>query len=169
MRRTLALLLTVALLLITAHRLPAPIQEVPESPTPVPTEQPKPKKVQSKSKSTEPETKIKSAPKPAATPALQGPARFAGTWNGKIFRSGSGNTDNVTVQVNATATSATVSNFVPGPQTGRTTINGDTMTWNWMLAKWTMTINRDGQTAQIVADSPFETCRGTLEKSHLSQ
>ena len=35
MKRTLALL-TVAGLLITAHRLPAPIQEIPESPTPAP-------------------------------------------------------------------------------------------------------------------------------------
>ena len=36
MKRRLALSLTLALVLITAHRLPAPIQEVPESPTPAP-------------------------------------------------------------------------------------------------------------------------------------
>jgi len=36
MRRTLNLSLTVSLLLITAQRLPAPIQEVPESPSPTP-------------------------------------------------------------------------------------------------------------------------------------
>jgi hypothetical protein len=43
MKRPLTLLLTVTLLLITAHRLPAPIQEVPESPTPVPQQSAKPK------------------------------------------------------------------------------------------------------------------------------
>jgi hypothetical protein len=90
--------------------------------------------------------------------------QFAGIWTGEIFRSGSGNTDKITVVVNPTETSATVSNFFPGPQTGDTRINGSTISWKWMLAKWTMTVNEDGQTAQIDADSPFEACRGTLVK-----
>jgi outer membrane biosynthesis protein TonB len=161
--------LSAVVLLLTTYPLPAPIQEVPESPTPAPEQQAKPKKTQAKPKTVESEPKIKPMPKPSAMAAIQGPAKFAGTWNGRIFRSGSGNTDNVTVVVNAAATSATVSNFSPGPQTGRTTINGNTISWNWMLAKWTMTINQDGQNAQILADSPFETCRGTLEKSRLTQ
>jgi hypothetical protein len=42
-KRTLTLLLTVALLLITTHRLPAPISEIPESPTPTPERSAKPK------------------------------------------------------------------------------------------------------------------------------
>jgi outer membrane biosynthesis protein TonB len=37
MKRTLSAPLAVLLLLITAHRLPAPIHEIPENPTPVPT------------------------------------------------------------------------------------------------------------------------------------
>jgi len=37
MKRTLNFLLTVGMLMITAHRLPAPIQELPESPSPTPT------------------------------------------------------------------------------------------------------------------------------------
>jgi hypothetical protein len=37
------LVLTVALLLMTTHRLPAPISEVPESPTPAPEQSAKPK------------------------------------------------------------------------------------------------------------------------------
>jgi hypothetical protein len=90
--------------------------------------------------------------------------RFSGIWTGRIFRSGSGNTDDLTVSVNPTETSATVSKFFPGPQTGGTTISGNAITWKWMLAKWTMTVNQDGQTAQISAESPFETCQGTLQK-----
>jgi peptidyl-prolyl cis-trans isomerase B (cyclophilin B) len=43
MKRTLALLLTVVVVLITAHQLPAPISEIPESPTPAPEQSPKPK------------------------------------------------------------------------------------------------------------------------------
>lgn len=91
--------------------------------------------------------------------------QFSGIWTGRIFRSGSGNTDNITVVVNRTETSATVSTFFPGPQTGGTTIDGNTISWNWLLAKWTMTVNDDGQTAQIDCDSPFETCRGTMVKN----
>jgi hypothetical protein len=70
----------------------------------------------------------------------------------------------LTVVVNAAENSATVSNFFPGPQTGRTSINGETISWKWLLATWTMTIDPDGKTAKIAADSPFETCRGTLVK-----
>ncbi len=90
--------------------------------------------------------------------------RFAGIWTGTFFRSGSGNTDNVTIVINATETSATASNFFPSPQTGSTRIAGNTISWKWMLASWKMTVSQDGQTAQIDCDSPFEACRGTLVK-----
>jgi outer membrane biosynthesis protein TonB len=176
MKTTSRIVLVIFLLALTTHRLPAPISEIPESPTPAPavtpTAKPKPKgtiKPKAKSEGSETPTKRqKPSPAPKSQPPLS-QKRFAGTWTGKIFRSGSGSTDNITVVVTAAETSATVSNFSPGPQTGRTTINGNTISWNWMLAKWTMTVNQDGQTAQIVADSPFEACRGTLEKSRLSQ
>jgi outer membrane biosynthesis protein TonB len=66
-------------LLITAHRLPAPIQEVKESPTPAPTVSPtaKPK----------PKSKPKiEAKEPGISPARQQttpkPSRFAGAWEG---------------------------------------------------------------------------------------
>jgi hypothetical protein len=174
MRRSTRFLFGFALIVITAHRLPAPIQEVPENPTPASEQSAKPKpkrttKPKGTSENSENSTKRQTpSPAPKSTPPPS-QKRFAGTWTGKIFRSGSGSTDNITVVVTAAETSATVSNFFPGPQTGRTTINGNTISWNWMLAKWTMTVNQDGQTAQIVADSPFEACRGTLEKSRLSQ
>src|SRR5438132_1548601 len=84
LRRTFCFSLVTALLLITAHRLPAPIQESPESATPARAEQAKPRKAQSKSKAVESEVRSRSAQKPSAMPAPQGPARFAGTWTGHI-------------------------------------------------------------------------------------
>lgn len=91
MKQRLVIFLTIAFLLITAHRLPAPIQEVLESPTPSPaaaststpkpvsreSTEPKPKLAKSKPKQTESE-----APKKQATPPPAKAAPVAGTWNG---------------------------------------------------------------------------------------
>jgi YD repeat-containing protein len=66
MNQSVTFLVAVSLLLISAHRLPAPIQEVPESPTPARTEKAKPKKTQSQS-AVESEPRTKSARKPSAT------------------------------------------------------------------------------------------------------
>lgn len=79
MKRTLALFLPIALLLITAHRLPAPISEV-ETPTPpAPTVAPKSRPL--------PKPKPKSEASESATKSVrQQPSakqsRFAGTWAG---------------------------------------------------------------------------------------
>jgi len=71
LRRTFCFLFIIALLVITAHRLPAPIQEVPESPTPAatitPTANPKA------------EANESAASSPSSTPI-----KFAGTWKGTI-------------------------------------------------------------------------------------
>src|SRR5437868_10952795 len=96
MKRTLALLLTVALLFVTAHRLPAPIQEVPESPTPAPADAamvqpkkspPKPKEKPSAEASAKPQRKTTTAP------PRTGAARFAGTWIGRITADKMGDVD----------------------------------------------------------------------------
>src|SRR6476646_2894586 len=75
--RTVRGALITSLLLASAHRLPAPIQEVPESPTPRPEQsvRPKPKP--------KPETSQSSA---TALPKQQESkkGRFAGTWVGTI-------------------------------------------------------------------------------------
>jgi hypothetical protein len=83
LRRTFPLLLVAALFFATAHRLPAPISETPESPTPAPEQLAK-----SKLKRTT-RTKAKSeASEPATNPARQRPSskqsRFAGTWAGTM-------------------------------------------------------------------------------------
>jgi hypothetical protein len=76
MKRPLTLLLIVALLLITAHRLPAPISEI-ETPTPAPAERSKPKRHVAEA---ETEPKQRPMSKPAATPTVS----FAGTWTGRV-------------------------------------------------------------------------------------
>jgi len=63
LQRTSCLLLVAAFLLVTAHRLPAPIQEVPESPTPAPTvasakPKPKPKPKSTDTESTSPSRQL---------------------------------------------------------------------------------------------------------------
>lgn len=72
MKRTLALPLTVALLLITGHRLPAPISEVPET-----TPAPKPKR----EAIPRPKPKPEVASKPKSTANLS----FAGAWTGSVL------------------------------------------------------------------------------------
>jgi hypothetical protein len=63
-------LIAVALLVITAHRLPAPIQEIPEAPTPAVTVSAKPK------------PKLPPKPRGEATPKPSPAVSFAGTWRG---------------------------------------------------------------------------------------
>jgi hypothetical protein len=150
--------LITALLLATAHRLPAPIQEIPESATPAPAEQAKPKKTQSKSRAVESEAKTESAPKLSAMPKLQGPARFTGTWTGTINQGILG-TPQVKIVVNSNATLVTHSSNLSGEMgTHAATINGDTLKWHtgWGWANgltWTLTLKADGQTAVTTSKS----------------
>ena len=150
--------LITALLLITAHRLPAPIQEVQESPTPARAEHAKPKKTQSKSKAVASEAKTKSALKSSAMPAPQGAARFTGTWTGTINQGMLG-TPQVKIVVNSNATLVTHSSNLSGEMgTHAATINGDALKWHtgWGWANgltWTLTPNTDGQTAVTTSKS----------------
>jgi hypothetical protein len=148
MKQTLALLLTIALLLITAHRLPAPIQEVPEvSPTP------KPKREATKSKS-------EATPKPKVTPSLS----FAGTWTGVTIAKNAGGdisswdyiikipSDEKTIWVNWSRAGTKISGS--GHQVGCNRI-ADTLTWtliyNSTVATETLRITTN-ETANFVQD-----------------
>ena len=105
-RRSIFLILCPLALLLTAHRLPAPIQEVPESPTPAPEQSatPKPKPVakstatampsviQSITRKSRHAEKVNNATQdaklsPVQLPKPQAPLRqsvFDGTWKGSI-------------------------------------------------------------------------------------
>jgi hypothetical protein len=146
MSRKIRVLLSIALLLVTAHRLPAPISEVSETtPTPKPkrdvTSRPKPK----------PET----TPKPRATLNRS----FAGTWTGSAGDSNGSaayiikiSDDEKTVWINWDKSASDISG--PGLQLK---CNRFSETLTWTLAQETSTetdtlrINPDG-TASFVRD-----------------
>ena len=134
MKRTLARFLAVALLLISAHRLPAPISEEPQ-PTPA--------------------RPSRTHPPPSATPKRADPARFAGTWSGKIKI---GNADfDITLVVNHDATSLTQRSKRVGQAAQQhahsTTASSDTLSWRGGQldnVAWRLTPNPDGRTASAV-------------------
>jgi TonB family protein len=75
MKPTLGLFLAASLLLITAHRLPAPISEIEEKPTPAPQESAKPKVKHSKPKEKDEEGATKAKSESESTPRPSGKAR----------------------------------------------------------------------------------------------
>jgi hypothetical protein len=151
MNKQIRLLLCVgSVMLLTTHRLPAPISEI-ATPTPASKEETKPKKTRSKSRTVESESKTKSAPKSSATQSLQGPARFAGTWRGTIdFGIFNGSAD-VTLAIDASATSVNETNrFISGTRALKN--NGTSVSWreaSFNSASWTFTPNPDGKTALV--------------------
>ena len=160
MKRTLTTVFALMLLLICAHRVPAPIVE-PEgkaAPTTAPEQSAAPKRKhspKSKTVSEEPSlAKIEPRPKPTAAPTLQGPARFAGTWTGKI-NSGVVGTIQVKLVISADARSVTDrSNY--GGTTYATRLKGNTLEWHagWLKEiTWTLTPHPDGQTAAVTSKS----------------
>ena len=141
------LFLVVSLLVFTAHRLPAPIQEVPEGPTPTATSE-----VQAKSKKNSGRSKAKPAesddaaktptPSSSAKSGLQGTARFAGAWTGTMGSS------KVSLLFDPAATSVTMAG-----RARPATVNGNAISWKSGVTNgnvWTLTPNSDGKTAQVV-------------------
>src|SRR5205809_4741548 len=85
LRQTFCFLLVATFLLVTVHQLPAPIQEVPESPTPASEHSAKPKlkrtvKPKITSENSEGSTKSR-APSPTPSPRRN---LFEGTWLGTL-------------------------------------------------------------------------------------
>jgi hypothetical protein len=146
LKRTVRTCLIVAVLLITAHRLPAPIVE--ENPTPA-----RERVAKSKPKRTAESKSSSSAAKPSATPAPLPTRRFAGTWVGTIPAFPTGPQETVLV-VNAdesTMTHTWVGN--PPTRTVQAQINGGTIqaTFPNGVATYTFSITPapDGTTAHV--------------------
>jgi len=161
LHRTFCFSLVAALLLITAHRLPAPIQEVPESPTPAPEQGATKPKHPSKSKrrteeSEAPRTNEKSNIAEGSKSQLKKKPqeRFAGAWSGTISQGLWGNVE-FTLVLNAAGTSVTdKSGF--GTFTHAATSDGNMTTWQSGLLseiRWTLTPNPDGKTALVTSRS----------------
>ena len=111
------------LLLLSTHRLPAPIQDTQETPSPS-----------------------------ASTPSRQQAARFAGTWIGKIKFAGFAVEVEYTLMVNPEATSLIMKSLRLGELARPTTLNGNALTWTAGPKNgnvWTLAPNPDGQTALV--------------------
>jgi hypothetical protein len=140
-------------LLISAHRLPAPIQEVPESPTPAPsTATPK------SSPNARPSASVKARVKPQSTVVAPASARhagpYAGIWRGVITCSFWGNIEHRIV-VDDTQKTMTVSRIGSGAGgangTAPASIGADGLTAQLpgLNGTWSLRPNPDGKTAQV--------------------
>jgi cytoskeletal protein RodZ len=149
MKRTLVLFLAVALLLVTAHRLPAPIQEVPESPTPAPEQSAKPKAkrtVKPKASESSESSTNKRATSPTPSP-LRNP--FDGTWSGTINNAPFVGTAEDTFVISASGTSVIDKLGKLSPKLFQTTYDGSTIKWTNSTCIDTLTPNPDGKTALV--------------------
>jgi len=153
LRRPFCFLLVATLFLVTAHRLPAPITEIPESPTPTPTvaptATPKPK--------TLPKPKPKSEASASATnPVRRQPSskqsRFAGTWVGTMQTIPWGNW---AVVLLIDANEATMSEQINGekPIVRPARRNGEMLQARFPAGlttiTWSLTPQSDGTTANV--------------------
>lgn len=136
-----------AVLLFFVHRLPAPIQEVPETPTP-PAVAPQSKPL--------PKSKPKSEPGDAATnsaPRQMNPkqSRFAGTWVGTMAEVPWGN---VATALVVDQTEATIEWQEGGKRKGLTKakLTGNTLQASfpgWAHPTWSLATQPDGATALV--------------------
>ena len=142
-RRTFACCFTVALLLCTAHRAPAPISEV-ETPTPTPKRTVKHKA----SENLESPTKAKTSSPTPKNPATPTQPRFAGTWNG-IMDCGIYGVIEHTIAINQDSMTVWQTKNPSVRGSGAPEINGDTIIVRYSGCYWTLTPTPDGKTALV--------------------
>jgi hypothetical protein len=160
MSRGTCLGLTFGLLLVAAHRLPAPISEIP-SPTPMPEKSVRPRPKESPKAKSNP-THLNEAPSAQerkVTPQLKnqlatGPKTFQATWRGTLEFPSYGRVV-FTLDVNASGTvvSEQSSNYNPG--TFQAVADGRTVKWQRTnLGNWSLTPTPDGNTALVTSYRP---------------
>ena len=148
--------LVCCLLAATAHRLPAPIVETEENPRPAPeqSEAPRPKEKHSRAKLTTSSNEPSTKPEPRAARTREGPARFAGTWIGRINQGIFGNVEFTLVVNDAANAVRETSNGLHF--THPAILNGNTLSWQAGVLNeiaWTLTPNSDGRTALATCHS----------------
>lgn len=162
MKGTLRLLLSIALLLVTAHRLPAPIQEVLESPSPESEESAKPKpKRTAKPKASERSESSTKNKAPSPQPQIQA-TPFAGTWSGTMninFFGDIGYTfliepAQTTVKMWGTNKPSEISHTKA--DVCRASVGVDGISWTWSAWRWTLKPYPDGKTALVKVAGPFQ-------------
>jgi hypothetical protein len=143
--------LVCGLFLITAHRLPAPIQEVQESPAPAPEQSAKPKaKRLPESKTNHATTTSRATPSPSPVRSK----KFAGTWTGTMQTFPAGN-QTTQIVINSTETTMTVSWFGK-TDTVKAQLNGDSLQATFPPPEfqpqshhWEITPQPDGVSARV--------------------
>jgi hypothetical protein len=157
-------LLVAAVLLVTAHRLPAPIQEVPQSPTPPPAAAPT---ATPKSKP-KPKSEAGTVPSLAKQHANAKRSRFAGAWVGTMPTFPWGNIPQ-TITVDPAETTITRlrdwSSAQPGG-TAKAELKEDTLTANFGSGGvLSLTPQADGSTALVRLRAPFNNQRAIFRKT----
>jgi hypothetical protein len=167
LRPTFCFSLVAALLLVTAHRLPAPISEV-ESPTPAPEQSAKPKpkpSARTKRKTEGDEASVKKSGakiiESARTEPSPARARFAGTWKGKMSDGGQW-----TIVIDPAETKATAIGGMWGAEDGPAQIDQNTISWNHTINKWSLTLMPDEKTAKVVEHHAFGINSGVLQRTN---
>ena len=159
-QRNLGIAFTVFFVFVFAQRLPAPIVE--ETPTPVPREsvgekaRPKPKPTAAN------ESEKGSSRDHRTSQRNQSEPLFAGTWIGT-----GGWSQGLSVLVSPGQESVIVRGMkdVWGERRGDSTANGNTLSWNFLLEKWTMVLSKDGKTAVVTVHAwPVGVYSGTFRK-----
>jgi len=157
----------VVLLLITASKLPAPIQELAESPTPAASAAQTPKQKQKASARPKPRSeneenvsRQQTAVKPTPTPA----APFAGVWTGAL---NDGRTR--TILINPSQTTVTIDGGLWGRETGIIEeINASQLSWTTtplsVHVKWTLNILQGGKMARVATKHFLGGETGRFEK-----
>lgn len=156
LRLTFCFSLVAALLLVTAHRLPAPISEIPESPTPAPEQsaKPKPKRTAKPKVASEHSENSTKRQTPSTTPRNQPTPtqlRFAGTWNGIMNCGIAGNIEHtITIDLAQNSMAVWQTNDPSVRVDGPAQSSGDTITGNYgWNGTWSVTPYPDGQTATV--------------------
>jgi hypothetical protein len=154
--------LAALLLLFSAHRLPAPITELADTPTPTPAVASPPLKSPPVKTSTPKPVKEKSpartSPHPAASasPAAASVKRFAGTWTGILAWSFFGDTEfRLVVDPSEKVVTRVTRKWAERP-VARAEIHGDTLIARFpgMHGTFELTLNQDGRTAIVHGTAP---------------
>jgi cytoskeletal protein RodZ len=175
LRRVARILLVVALLLVTAHRLPAPIQEVPENPTPAPQQsaKPKPKRTIKLKDTTDNSEGSRRRQTPSPTPRIQANPNstpFAGTWSGTMNISLFGDIGYTFLIESAQTTVKMWGTNKPAeiPHTKadvcQASVGVDGISWTWSAWRWTLKPYADGKTALVKVAGPFQNASAVFRR-----
>jgi len=151
--RAVLFLFTITLLVITAHRLPAPISE--ENHTPASEQTPKPKAKRSpKPKAVAEDADQTTARRTRAPVATPTPIQdhFDGAWVGTLNNLPFTGNVEFTLFVSGSGTSVIEKSANFGSNTFQSSCDGNTMRWE-TGSSWTLTPNPDGQTALITCNN----------------